>query len=345
MGMGHSIQVDNDDSFFGSNQTFHGHGHGSTVAPRFPDDPVDDIFDILCQRVTAAPETDLDPLSTPRTVSLSTSGDLSPVADDQHNSGWWQSIVSSAPYVIPSHSPSPTDYPSAKYIGTKMEEFSADDPIEFTAQGTCSIVSQEQSFQQSSSSSSDESSAAEFSPPPTPPVNAHPDLPPLRALSAYNFFFRDERERLLYGGELCLDSAKCNALLTQHWSRDRTQKRRHRKTHGKIPFTELSKIVSRKWKGLDDQQKNFYRRVSSLDWERYQKELEDFKNRQLKQEDEEDEDDEASDSDMPATKEESHEEEDEEMKRSEIQGSGKSNGDLASCGSFYSSSIVNPTEI
>lgn len=104
--------------------------------------------------------------------------------------------------------------------------------------------------------------------------------PPLRALSAYNFFFRDERERLLYNVSKVLDDEKCRKLLTEHWHRDRTQKRRHRKTHGKIPFTQLSKIVSSQWKKLTEDQKDFYRGVSAKDWARYQRELEEYKAKQ-----------------------------------------------------------------
>jgi hypothetical protein len=55
-----------------------------------------------------------------------------------------------------------------------------------------------------------------------------------------NFFFffekqfRDERDRLLYGGEMDYTKEKAQALLNAHWNRDRTAKRKHRKTHGKV---------------------------------------------------------------------------------------------------------------
>lgn len=260
------------------------------------DDPGDDIFEILCQRVTAAPETDMDPL-TPRTVSIASGVCNSSVADDQDNA-WWQ------PIDLPSHD-MPCSSPGVG-MGVQAAKVKSDDTSEDESDKLSHCVSRSDSLDQTQGTgivqnSSDEASDADGEPvpPPIPPENPYPDLPPLRALSAYNFFFRDERERLLYGGELCLDSMKCHALLTQHWTRDRTQKRRHRKTHGKIPFTELSKIVSRKWKELDESQKNFYRRVSSLDWERYQKDLEDYKSRQQQQEEdqtkEESEDEVASD--------------------------------------------------
>jgi hypothetical protein len=95
-------------------------------------------------------------------------------------------------------------------------------------------------------------------------------LAPLRALSAYNFFFRDERNRILHGGPMELTPAKQYRLLQEHCRQDRTKKRRHRKTHGMIDFTTLSKLISKRWKDLPEDQKDFYREVASLDWERYQ---------------------------------------------------------------------------
>ena len=111
------------------------------------------------------------------------------------------------------------------------------------------------------------------------PGSAPEELPPLRALSAYNFFFRDERDRVLNGGSLDLNDSKANALLQEHWGRDRAKKRRHRKTHGKIDFTTLSKLISTRWKELPECDKEFYRQVAAKDWERYQRELGEHKSK------------------------------------------------------------------
>lgn len=97
--------------------------------------------------------------------------------------------------------------------------------------------------------------------------------PPLRALSAYNFFFQDERDRILNKSALDLSSEKEELLLKNHWNRDRSKKRRHRKTHGKIDFTTLSRLISGRWKALPDDSKSFYKRIAAKDWERYQNEL------------------------------------------------------------------------
>lgn len=106
---------------------------------------------------------------------------------------------------------------------------------------------------------------------------AAPAEPPLRALSAYNFFFRDERDRILNECEHDWTESKKEKLLSDHWNRDRTKKRRHRKSHGKIDFTTLSKLISSRWKELSEDRKDFYRDVAAKDWERYQKELSEYK--------------------------------------------------------------------
>lgn len=103
---------------------------------------------------------------------------------------------------------------------------------------------------------------------------------PIRALSAYNFFFRYERERILNskenGDDFVLDVSQKHqeAMLKSHWTRDRTVKRRHRKSHGKISFSELSKKISRRWNELPEHQKNFFNEVAAKDWERYHREIE-----------------------------------------------------------------------
>lgn len=109
------------------------------------------------------------------------------------------------------------------------------------------------------------------------------DPTPVRALSAYNFFFRYERERILNSNgdedDSGADISKLSqeALLKAHWSRDRTVKRQHRKSHGKISFADLSKKISRRWRQLSVEDKKFFSEVASKDWERYHRELENQK--------------------------------------------------------------------
>jgi hypothetical protein len=150
----------------------------------------------------------------------------------------------------------------------------------------------------------------------------------LPALSPYNFFFRDERERLLEQtlhhctaeavdeiaraslppDYYCSERAKL-FLLQKHWYRDRTVRRRHRKTHQRIGFStwvaqnfggiflyfyspclligilcclvqintlndhRLSKVIGQRWRGLSDDGKEFYRDVAGRDAARYAREV------------------------------------------------------------------------
>lgn len=116
-------------------------------------------------------------------------------------------------------------------------------------------------------------------PPPTKPEKKEPAANmPIRPLSAYNFFFSDERERILNdddsgGSDDVYDDAKKQRLLLAHLAKDRTKRRPHRKTHGKINFTTLSKLIGQRWRALSEERKNFYRQVASIDLERYQREL------------------------------------------------------------------------
>ena len=62
-----------------------------------------------------------------------------------------------------------------------------------------------------------------------------------------------------------------------HWHRDRTLKRRHRKTHGKIAFTELSRVISQRWRELPEDTKAFYKLVAAEDLIRYHREMDELK--------------------------------------------------------------------
>jgi HMG-box domain len=77
---------------------------------------------------------------------------------------------------------------------------------------------------------------------------------PKRALSAYNFFFKEEREKIL--------------RLTSPPSS------KPRRSHGKIGFADLARTVAEKWKSLDQETMRLYEIKAAEDKFRYEREIE-----------------------------------------------------------------------
>jgi len=85
-------------------------------------------------------------------------------------------------------------------------------------------------------------------------------MKPKRPLTAYNYFFRSERARLL-------------GLKDDEFDFQNRGKRKHRKTHGMIGFKDLANHVGEKWKNLDPKEKEIYQRKFECDRKRYHEEL------------------------------------------------------------------------
>jgi HMG-box domain len=84
---------------------------------------------------------------------------------------------------------------------------------------------------------------------------------PKRPLSAYNIFFKEERQRILndipeYNGE-------------QSSGRTPPTRKRRKNPHGKIGFESLAKTIGQRWKDLDEQQLKYYKELASTDKKRY----------------------------------------------------------------------------
>lgn len=124
------------------------------------------------------------------------------------------------------------------------------------------------------------------------PSVRHPGEKPKRPLSAYNFYFQLERERIIEGDindkDLItvykLEDVARIALIQQKKAKENKpkEKRSHRKTHGKISFGDLARTIANKWKKLDDKTKAIFEGSASIEKERYKKELAEWTKQQKK---------------------------------------------------------------
>lgn len=99
---------------------------------------------------------------------------------------------------------------------------------------------------------------------------------PKRPLSAYNIFFKHEREKLVSN-----EPAETNEPITLESlkvdPKRKTKKRRHRKSHGKIGFADLARTIAEKWKNLDAESRKVFEACAAKEKERYQKEITEWK--------------------------------------------------------------------
>jgi len=111
------------------------------------------------------------------------------------------------------------------------------------------------------------------------PTKKKPKDKPKRPLSAYNYFFKEEREKILRV-VLADDSDKNeNDPESDDYINGETVGRL-RKDGGKVSFEEMGKLIGQRWKNIDPDRLAKYSEMAGEDTERYKKEMQSYNGRQ-----------------------------------------------------------------
>jgi len=111
------------------------------------------------------------------------------------------------------------------------------------------------------------------------PTKKKPKDKPKRPLSAYNFFFKEEREKIIkvVNAE---DPSAVKQDPEDDGCLDEETIGRLKKEGGKVSFEEMGKIIGQRWKNIDPDRLQKYSELASEDTERYKGEMQEYNGRQ-----------------------------------------------------------------
>mmetsp|Transcript_5126 Transcript_5126/g.10565 ORF Transcript_5126/g.10565 Transcript_5126/m.10565 type:complete len:290 (+) Transcript_5126:172-1041(+) len=110
------------------------------------------------------------------------------------------------------------------------------------------------------------------------PTKKKPKDKPKRPLSAYNFFFKEEREKIL---KVVLSDESTDTINDPDSDDFITEDKlkRLRKEGGKVSFEEMGKLIGSRWKNLEPDRLSKYSELAAEDTDRYKKEMEEYNGR------------------------------------------------------------------
>ncbi|KAL7578225.1 hypothetical protein ACA910_012648 [Epithemia clementina (nom. ined.)] len=111
------------------------------------------------------------------------------------------------------------------------------------------------------------------------PTKKKPKDKPKRPLSAYNFFFKEEREKILKVVLSDEPTDTFNEPDSEDYIDDKTLGRL-RKEGGKVSFEEMGKLIGQRWKNLQPDRLTKYSELAAEDTDRYKKEMQGYNGRQ-----------------------------------------------------------------
>jgi len=111
------------------------------------------------------------------------------------------------------------------------------------------------------------------------PTKKKPKDKPKRPLSAYNFFFKEEREKILKVVQAKNPEKADNDPESEDYL-DEEAVGKLRKEGGRVSFEEMGKLIGQRWKNIDPDRLAKYSELASVDTERYKKEMTSYNGRQ-----------------------------------------------------------------